>query len=404
MQVVERNDDGPLCRDALEQLGEDLEGAELQRFGRKRFEQSGSLWFEVEAENGRQVWIGFGATPGEGFLRLPTQFHAQSKFGLGGADFQPVAKKIAIGPVGQRLAVRDAAPFHPCVITRRGRALAELGGEAALADAGIADDEQYRSAAGRKTIDELERHKHLGLASHHRRRWFGRAPQGCLASAGDREGDHRVDLTFELKAARLAPVKEACDLPLGDIRDQDPVAGGGGLESRGRIHRVANHAVFDALPNPDPPGDDFAGMDTDPHREAFDAQPRRTSSAYSRAAAMMSSPARTARSGSSSWATGAPKSASRPSPIRVVTVPPYASTAWMARLIAPPITSFASSGSNRSLSAVDPATSANKAVTMRRSSRNSAIHEDLKDGAAGWGPRGHANLPVCGSSGLPALR
>src|SRR6266705_3438666 len=111
MHVVERNDDRPLCRNALEQLGEDLEGAELQRFGRKRFEQSGSLGFEGEAENGRQVWIGLSATPGKGFLRLPAQSHAQSKFGLGGADLQPVAKKIAIGPVGQRLAVRDAAPL-----------------------------------------------------------------------------------------------------------------------------------------------------------------------------------------------------------------------------------------------------------------------------------------------------
>src|SRR5712664_3902248 len=56
----------------------------------------------------------------------------------------------------------------------------------------------------------------------------------------------------------------------------------------------------------------------------------------------------------------------------------------MARLIAPPITSFASSGSRRSASAVDPATSANSAVTIRRSSPTSAIPAIML--RAGGGP------------------
>src|ERR1700674_317245 len=45
----------------------------------------------------------------------------------------------------------------------------------------------------------------------------------------------------------------------------------------------------------------------------------------------------------------------------------------MARLIAPPMTSLASSGSSLSPSAVDPATSAKSAVTIRRSSPASAM-------------------------------
>lgn len=95
---------------------------------------------------------------------------------------------------------------------------------------------------------------------------------------------------------------------------------------------------------------------------------RSTSSAYSAMSATAWSAARTARSGSSSCACGAPKSASTPSPARSFTVPPYASTAPMIRVTASFTTSLRSSGSSRSASAVEPTRSANIAVTTRRSS------------------------------------
>ena len=83
----------------------------------------------------------------------------------------------------------------------------------------------------------------------------------------------------------------------------------------------------------------------------------------------MRSAARIARSASSSCVAGAPKSARIPSPARSLTVPPNASTASTIDPTAPPSTSRASSGSIRSVSCVDPTTSANSAVTTLRSSR-----------------------------------
>ena len=83
----------------------------------------------------------------------------------------------------------------------------------------------------------------------------------------------------------------------------------------------------------------------------------------------MRSAARIARSASSSCVTGAPNNARIPSPARSLTVPPNASTASTIRRTAPPRTSRASSGSIRSVSWVEPTTSANSAVTTLRSSR-----------------------------------
>src|SRR4249919_3103213 len=95
--------------------------------------------------------------------------------------------------------------------------------------------------------------------------------------------------------------------------------------------------------------------------------------ASSSARSTIRSAARIARSASSSCVTGAPKSARIPSPARSLTVPPNASTASTIRRTAPPRTSRASSGSIRSVSCVEPTTSANRAVTTLRSSRISPL-------------------------------
>src|SRR5436305_760212 len=84
---------------------------------------------------------------------------------------------------------------------------------------------------------------------------------------------------------------------------------------------------------------------------------------------MMRRPARTARSGSSSCAVGAPNSASRPSPAYSKTSPPNASTAAPIWATAPPTSVLKSSGSSRSPRAVEPTTSLKSAVTTRLVSR-----------------------------------
>src|SRR2546423_8742248 len=80
-------------------------------------------------------------------------------------------------------------------------------------------------------------------------------------------------------------------------------------------------------------------------------------------------PASVARSGSSSWAIGAPNNASRPSPSSWMISPPKASTAMAMRATPSPTTALKSSGSMRSPRTVEPTTSAKRAVTTLRASR-----------------------------------
>ena len=129
-----------------------------------------------------------------------------------------------------------------------------------------------------------------------------------------------------------------------------------------------------SMREPAPIAPTTTGPDSTPTRTPNPSIPQlpRTSSANSPISSTIRNPARRARSGSSSWATGAPKSASTPSPARSLTVPPNASTAPTIRPTASPTTSFSSSGSRRSPSAVDPTRSAKRAVTNRRSSRIAA--------------------------------
>ena len=78
--------------------------------------------------------------------------------------------------------------------------------------------------------------------------------------------------------------------------------------------------------------------------------------------------ARTARSGSSSCATGAPNNASTPSPSTLSIVPPNSMTSAMSRSKASSSNRFARSGSRYSTRPVYPTMSANNTVISRRSS------------------------------------
>ena len=78
--------------------------------------------------------------------------------------------------------------------------------------------------------------------------------------------------------------------------------------------------------------------------------------------------ARTARSGSSSWATGAPKIATTASPMNFSTVPPYRSSSTRRFSNTVPRNARTSSGSSCSASSVEPTTSAKRTLTKRRSS------------------------------------
>src|SRR5215204_777722 len=116
---------------------------------------------------------------------------------------------------------------------------------------------------------------------------------------------------------------------------------------------------------------------------------RLTTCAYSFAAAWMSRPARTARSASSSCATGAPKNARIASPSNLATVPPYFITDALRKANAPFMISANCSGSSRSATTVEPTTSANSTVTYLRS-------PSIRAGASSWLPQFRQNLAPSG--------
>jgi hypothetical protein len=86
-------------------------------------------------------------------------------------------------------------------------------------------------------------------------------------------------------------------------------------------------------------------------------------------ASWMASAARTARSGSSSWETGAPNTATTASPMNFSTVPPNRSSSWRNRSWYGARIARTSSGSSVSARAVEPTMSAKTTVTTFRSSR-----------------------------------
>src|SRR5215217_6577848 len=92
-----------------------------------------------------------------------------------------------------------------------------------------------------------------------------------------------------------------------------------------------------------------------------------TTFAYSRAAAWISKPARTARSASSSCAIGAPKNARIASPSNLAIVPSYLVTEALRKANAPFMISATCSGSSRSPSPVESTASAKSTVTYLRS-------------------------------------
>ena len=104
-----------------------------------------------------------------------------------------------------------------------------------------------------------------------------------------------------------------------------------------------------------------------PMRRPTGAPPPRSSSSTRRTARCIASAARTARSGSSSWATGAPKTAMMPSPVSLSTCPPKVRTAPASAASTRSVTAPTRSGSTPSDHAVKSERSPKSTVTTRRS-------------------------------------
>ena len=110
--------------------------------------------------------------------------------------------------------------------------------------------------------------------------------------------------------------------------------------------------------------------------------PTRSSRSSSSANSRIASAARTARSGSSSCAVGAPKSAMTASPMNFSTVPPWRSSSARTRSWYGPRSASTSSGSIDSARAVKPTRSQKTTVTTLRSRRAALIPSPPLQGAA----------------------
>ncbi len=138
--------------------------------------------------------------------------------------------------------------------------------------------------------------------------------------------------------------------PAGRHRRRGRVPGlGRRLQPRRGVHRVAERGVLDPAPGADR-ADARPARSSTPTRTPNPSMPQRPLDLAPVLGDLLDDPeaARTARSASSSWAIGAPNSASTPSPARSFTVPPNASTAPIIRATASPTMSLSSSGSSRS--------------------------------------------------------
>ncbi len=132
---------------------------------------------------------------------------------------------------------------------------------------------------------------------------------------------------------------------------------------------------------PPPMGPTTAGPVSTPIRSAV---PPSVAAAAVAVADRARNAARTARSGSSSCASGAPNIACRPRPDTEVTVPPNPSTSAITAAREPPTSSRSVSRPTALASPAGAATSANSTVTGRRSSR----------GSGGWAGAGGADPDV----------
>ena len=128
------------------------------------------------------------------------------------------------------------------------------------------------------------------------------------------------DLPLSVAGFELLVVEDLRRRLVGVEADRDPHLGRDGLDPRGGVDRVAGEHPLSRAGH-DPKTDErLAGVDADAERQ------RRSADASSSAASSaIRSAARTARSGSSSWAAGTPKTPTTASPMNFSTTPPYAS-------------------------------------------------------------------------------
>ena len=292
----------------------------------------------------------------------------------GGSDRGRTAHPSLRSSTRSRRAIRDLPiPVGPTIVTRWGRSSAAARSQMESSMAQLSRPPDERSGRGR--------------------------PLGRRSDRLQREpGLDGVALPLRVDRLELLVTDHVPRGPIGLLTDHETARPALTVWSREAVFTTSPNASASPDSGRDPIDDDrLARVHRRPDLErARPGRPRFRSSI----ACTTRSPARTARSASSPWATGAPKTAITASPMNFSTVPPNRSISCFARAWKPCKVSRTSSGSALSDRDVKPTRSTNSTETSLRSSRarsgasSSAPHvgQNAASGGVSRPQFGHAGM------------
>ena len=278
VEVFDRDGHRPILREPLKELFDDFEGAVLERLRRELREAAYSIGLEREAEQRAQIRVELRRALGEERLDAPAKRDADAKLRLVRADAEPVAQEIAKRPVGQRLAVGDAAPLEPERGRRGGRLRllegpAQLRDQPALSDPRVAADEEDAARAAERPLECGLGQPELLLATDESGLHSFEAAD--LAAFSERPLDdrrpHRLGLPLELQFDRLPPGKKWLSLPAGGVVGEHRSGLGARLQASRRVDGIAEGRVLDPVGGADLAQNDRTGRDADADTEPRDA-------------------------------------------------------------------------------------------------------------------------------------
>ena len=151
--------------------------------------------------------------------------------------------------------------------------LAQLTEQPALADPGLAGDEQDAAGPRQHLVEGLTRRCQLSVPSDQRGVHAGEAAMPAHG-AGGREGLARRDrfgLPLRIDVDRCAPAERVLDRAMGGLGDEDRVRWSRRLESRRGVDGVAERGVLDPLSRPDVAEHDGSGGHAHANAEPLDA-------------------------------------------------------------------------------------------------------------------------------------
>jgi hypothetical protein len=227
---------------------------------------------ERQAEQRAEVRIKLCAAFARGFVERAAERKPRAQLGVVERDAEPVSQQLAERPVRHRFAVRRAATFQP---QQRPHTLgvrecfAQLGDEAALADAGLAGDEHDTARAGAHVVNRGSRLRKLAVAADEARLATRSGRREC--AFGDAR-DNYARLALQLERLLGPPAEEILSGALGLGADEHAAGVRLGLQAGGDIDDVAGCAVFHAAARADGADDSDAAVDANAHAEAVDAE------------------------------------------------------------------------------------------------------------------------------------